>query len=96
MASSDRDHVLLFSSQHIDLLSAVHELNVRARSNDQLRAFLASGCDVIRNEIDCLNSSAAVQIGEFEDLLDLAQQSVGHPVVDVALLSATQIGQLLV
>lgn len=96
MAFSDRDHVLLFANQHIDLLSAMHELNVRARSNDQLRTFLASGCEVIRNEINCLNGPDTVRIGEFEDLLDLAQQSVGHPVVDVTLLSATQIGHLLV
>lgn len=96
MASSNHDHILLFSNQHIDLLSAVHDLNLRARSNDQLRTFLASGCEVVRNEINCLNSPEAVRIGEFEDLLDLAQQSVGHPVVDVALLIATQIGQLLV
>lgn len=92
------NHILLFSHENNDLLSAMHDLHVRARTRPQLRALLAEASQVVHREAAILNGPDRASIGEFEDLVELAELHAAQPTVaaGIVLLTTIQIGELLV
>ena len=92
------NHILLFPHESIDLLSAIHDLHVRSRTRPQLRALLAEATQVVHREAAILNGPDRASIGEFEDLVELAELHAAQPTVaaGIILLTAIQIGELLV
>jgi len=91
------NHILLFPHEHIDLPGAIHDLSVRARSRPQLRTLLNEASHVVHREATALTGPERASIGEFEDLVDLAERHVGQSSVlaEIVLLTTIQIGQLL-
>lgn len=90
-------HILLFPQEHIDLLGAIHDLSVRARTRPQLQALLNEASQVILREITALTGPERASIAGFEDLVELAERNASQPNVlaEIVLLTTTQIGQLL-
>jgi hypothetical protein len=94
---SSPNHILLFPHEHINLLGAIHNLSVRARNRPQLRTFLDEASHVVHREAATLTGRERASIGEFEDLVELAEQHVGQSsvVAEIVLLTTLQVGQLL-
>lgn len=90
-------HVLLFPDEHIDLLGAIHDLSVRARTRPQLRTLLNEASQVVQRETTALSGLERASFGVFEDLVELAEKQAGHSsvVAEIVLLTTIQIGQLL-
>lgn len=97
---ASRKHVLLFPHEHADLLGAVHELNVRAKTRPQLRTLLTAASAVAHEQAVALNGPERASLGEFEDLIELAERHVSQDgpsvVAEMVLFTTIQIGQLLV
>lgn len=97
MASSN--HVLLFPHGHEDPLEAVHELNVRSRTQAQLHTFLSTASNVVREQTSALNGSERAIIGEFEDMVELAERYASQQrpsvILEMVLYTTIQIGQLI-
>ena len=91
------NHLLLFPHENTDLLGAIHSLSVRARTHTQLRTLLDQASEIIHREATALTDPERASIGEFEDLVELAERHIGraNAVVDILLLTTIQIGQLL-
>lgn len=92
------NHVLLFPHGHTDLLVAVHDLNVRSKTRAQLRVFLSNASTIIREQISVLDGSERARIGEFEDIVELAERYATQErsnMVEMILSTSIQIGQLL-
>ena len=100
MTMASPNHALLFPYEHIDLLSALHDLNMRSKTRPQLRTFLASSSAMVREQALAVDGPERASIGSFEDLLELAQRHVSrqrHNVVaEMVLLTIIQISQLIV
>lgn|SRR5687767_788003 len=94
---SSPSHVLLFPHEQIDLLGAIHDLSVRARTRPQLQTLLNEASHVVQNEATVLTGPERASIGGFEDLVELAERHAGQRsvVTEIALLATIQIGQLL-
>ncbi|KAF1969102.1 putative polyketide synthase [Bimuria novae-zelandiae CBS 107.79] len=92
-------HVLLFPHGHEDALAAIHDLNVRSRTQAQLRTFLATIVTVLREQTSALDGSERANIGEFEDIVELAErygiQQRPNVIVEMVLSTIIQIGQLV-
>lgn len=95
MASSS--HVLLFPHEHIDLLGAIHDLSVRARTRPQLQTLLNEASHVVQREATALTGPERASIDGFEDLVELAERhtSQSSVVAEIVLSTTIQIGQLL-
>ncbi|KAF2680034.1 putative polyketide synthase [Lentithecium fluviatile CBS 122367] len=93
------NHVLLFPHGHADPLVAVHDLNVRSRTRAQLRTFLSTTSAVVREQTSALDGSERASIGEFEDIVELAEryatQQRPSVILDMVLSTTVQIGQLV-
>ncbi|KAL9620803.1 MAG: hypothetical protein Q9160_004703 [Pyrenula sp. 1 TL-2023] len=94
------NHVLLFSDEHRDLLGEVRDLNVRSRTSPRLRTFLNAASVLVHEQALVLDDIEGARFGTFEDLVDLAEQHVRQHcpsvVVEIALFTTIQIGQLVV
>ncbi|KAL6237535.1 hypothetical protein BDW75DRAFT_238322 [Aspergillus navahoensis] len=92
-------HVLLFPQQRVTF-DAVHDLNVRSKSRRRLQHLLMAVSTVVERQAAALDGLERADIGSFEDLVELAEQQAartrGSIVADLVLLTAVQIGQLLV
>ena len=97
MASSN--HILLFPHGHEEPLEALHELNVRSRTRAQLRNFLSIASDVVREQTSALDGAERTSIGDFEDMLELAERHVSQQrpsvILDMVLSTTIQLGQLV-
>ncbi|KFY57790.1 hypothetical protein V496_06337 [Pseudogymnoascus sp. VKM F-4515 (FW-2607)] len=95
---SSPSHVLLFPHEQIDLLRAIHDLSVRARTRPQLQTLLNEASHIVQNEATVLTGPERARIGGFEDLVELAERHAGQRsvVTEIALLATIQIGQLLI
>ena len=95
-----RNTVLLFPHEHTDLLGAMHELNVRAKTHPWLRNFLTAASAVVHDQVVALDGSERAGIGDFEDLMELAERHMelhrSSVVAELVLLTTIQMGQLLV
>ncbi|KFY34489.1 hypothetical protein V494_06724 [Pseudogymnoascus sp. VKM F-4513 (FW-928)] len=60
-------HVLLFPHEHIDLLGAIHDLSVRARTRPQLQALLNEASRVVLRETTALTGPERASIGLFAE-----------------------------
>ena len=93
-------HALLFPHEHTDVLGALHDLSVRSKTRPRLRTFLASSSAVVHEQAVAVDGAERADIGPFEDLEDLAERHVSRQrhnvVVEMVLLTAIQISQLLV
>lgn len=91
------NHLLLFPHENKDLLGAIHDLSVRARTQARLRTLLHEASHIIHREATALTDAERASIGEFEDLVELAERHVGqaNAVVEILLVTTIQIGQLL-
>lgn len=93
-------HALLFPHEHTDVLGALHDLSVRSKTHPQLRTFLASSSAVVHAQAVAVDGFERASIGPFEDLVELAErhfsQQRHNVVVEMVLLTAIQISQLLV
>lgn len=100
MTMASPSHALLFPHEHTDVLSALHDLSVRSKTRPQLRTFLASSSAVVREQAVAVHGPERASIGPFDDVLELAERHVSQQrhnvVVELALLTTIQIGQLLV
>jgi len=95
-----RNRVLLFPHEHADLLGAMHELNVRSKTHSRLRNFLTAASAVVHDQFVGLDSSERAGIGDFEDLMELAERHMelhrSGVVAELVLFTTIQTGQLLV
>lgn len=91
------NHILLFPHQQIDLLGAIHDLSVRARTRAQLNTLLNEASRVVRREATAVTIPEYTSLGEFEHLVELAEQYAVQPTVaaEIILLTTVQLGQLL-
>jgi hypothetical protein len=91
------NHIILFPHEQRDLLQAVHDLSVRARTSHQLRILLREVQQIIHREAITLSSAERASIGDFSDLVDLAERHVKQPIaaVEAILVTTVQIGQLV-
>ncbi|KFZ08800.1 hypothetical protein V502_09114 [Pseudogymnoascus sp. VKM F-4520 (FW-2644)] len=71
-------HVLLFPHEHIDLLGAIHDLSVRARTRPQLQTLLNEASHVVQREATALTGPERASIDGFEDLVELAERHISH------------------
>lgn len=92
------NHILLFPHQHNDLLGAIHDLSVRARTRPLLNTFLNEASRVVHREAAALTGPEYAKFGQFEHLVELAERHVVQPsvVAEIILLATIQLGQLLV
>ncbi|KAL2784988.1 hypothetical protein BJX66DRAFT_343489 [Aspergillus keveii] len=92
-------HVLFFSHERVTF-DAVHDLNVRSKSRHRLQGLLLSAACVVQRQTAALDGVERADIGSFEDLVELTEQHATRPrgsiVVDLVLLTTTQVGKLLV
>jgi hypothetical protein len=99
MATSP-NYVLLFPNENADLLGAVHSLSVRSKTRSKLRTFLTEAAAAIRRHVETLNIDERQRIGEFEDLVELAErhvtQEMPSAIVELVLFTTVQICDLLV
>lgn len=99
-AMASRNHVVLFPHEQTDLLGATHDLNVRSKTRPQLRTFLNAASAVVHEQAVALDGSERASIGEFEDLVELAERHVrrhrSSVVAEIILFTTIQIGQLVV
>ncbi|KAF2792359.1 putative polyketide synthase [Melanomma pulvis-pyrius CBS 109.77] len=97
---ASRKHVLFFPHEHGDLFGAVHELNVRAKTRPQFRTLLTAASAVVHEQAVALNDPERMSLGEFEDLVELAERHASQDgpnvIAEMVLLTTIQIGQLLV
>jgi hypothetical protein len=96
---ASHNHVLLFPHEHIDLLGAIHHLSVRSKTRPKLLAFLSAVSASIHRHAEALTSDERQSIGEFEDLVELAERHVTQEVpnvVELVLFTTVQICHLLV
>ena len=93
------NHVLLFPHEHADLLGAIHDLSVRSKTRPQLRTLLTAASAIVHEQAVALDGSERATIGEFEDLVELAERHVRQHrpsvVAEMVLLTTIQIGQLV-
>ena len=93
-------HTLLFPHEHADVFGTLHDLSVRAKTRPRIRTFLASSSAVVHEQAVAVDRPERASIGPFEDLVELAERHVSRQrqnvVVEMALLTTIQIGQLLV
>lgn len=90
--------ILLFPHGHTDLLVAVRDLNVRSKTQPPLRVFLSAASTAVRERLSLLNGSERSRIGEFEDIVDLAERYATQDssnVIEMILSTSVQIGQLI-
>lgn len=99
MTRTSLHHVFLFPHEHTDVLGALHDLSVRAKTRPQLRIFLASSSKVVHEQTVALDGRERASIGPFDDLVELAERHVSRQrrnvVVEMVLLTVIQISQLL-
>jgi hypothetical protein len=97
MASNN--HILLFPHGHENPLEAIHDLNVRSRTRAQLRNFLATASDVVAKQTSALDGTERATIGEFEDMVELAERYTSQQrpsvILELVLSTTIQIGQLV-
>ncbi|EHK97626.1 putative Conidial yellow pigment biosynthesis polyketide synthase [Glarea lozoyensis 74030] len=97
---ASQNHVLLFPNEQTDLLGTLHKLSVRSRTQPKLRTFLTEAAAAIRRHVEGLNIDERQRIGEFEDVVELAErhvtQEVPSVIVELVLFTTAQIGDLLV
>jgi hypothetical protein len=97
MASNN--HILLFPHGHENPLEAIYDLNVRSRTRVQLRRFLVTASDVIAKHTSALDAIERATIGEFEDIVELAERYASQQrpsvILELVLSTTIQIGQLV-
>ncbi|ORY16143.1 polyketide synthase [Clohesyomyces aquaticus] len=93
-------HVFLFPHGHSDLLGAIHDLNVRSRTQSQLRTFLSTASTTIREQTSALDGSENAGIGEFENVVELAERYATQQrpslILEMVLFTTVQIGELII
>lgn len=98
MAPSNR--LLLFHHEHDDLLGAMYDLSIRAKTRPQVRNFLTNTCAALQRQSAVVDGPGRTALGAFEDLLELAdrssRQQPPNAVAEMVLLATIQMGQLLV
>lgn len=93
------NHVLVFAHEHTDLLGAIYDFNVRSKTHPQLRRLLVDASATVRRQVTALNGFERARVGDFEDLVELAEQHANHKrqsfVAQMVLLTTIQFGQFL-
>jgi orsellinic acid synthase len=92
------NHIIIFPHEQKDLLKAVHDLSVRARNSHLLHILLKEASQAIHREAIALTSAERANIGDFSDLVELAERHLNQPttVIEAILVTTVQIGQLVV
>ena len=101
MASTSLVQVIFFHHEQGDVVDALHDLNVRSKTQSQLRYFLNSSSSVVHDQVIVFeDATTSARIGPFEDLMDLAERHASRQqrdvVVEAVLWTTVQIGRLLV
>lgn len=96
MTTASPIHALLFPHEHTNMLSAMHDSNVRSKTRPRLRTFLASSSTLINEQALGVDRFELPSIRPSDDLVELADRHGRGARYQMVLLATIQIGQLLV